>query len=270
MVKKILFGVIAIFLLIQVVSAYQTQIQIKTIPDREVQVIASKPSSSSFEAIGNPMKGISDQYGDVTIIFDSDAAVFNLIVNVKKNGEKVMPPRKFEDGFSAGDKIYLEVVPEGFEIIETPVNETIEENQTVVENVTGNLAIEETDSNNTSKGVTGSVIFTADGSLSPWLKYTLYILGILIILLTIAFVVLRILKNRREPKEIRVRKLSEINNERQERIDDNKAVIEDAERKIREAQEELRALKNQDRIKDVKRKIEEDERELLRLRRGEE
>lgn len=261
MKKSLWYVIVLACLFIPMISAIDTAITIKTIPYHEVQITAFNPSTSSFESWGS-LKNYSDQYGDASFTFSSDKYNFNLIVFIKKDNEKVMAPKKFLDNFEAGEPIYLEVAPSGFEFIETP--NQVEEEIELIENETiQNETIED------SEPVTSFAIFGEGGLFSI---NTFYVVTGIILILGIAgfFLFKKMKKGIKTPKEIKIKKLSELNQEKKEDIRDNRAIIEDAERKIREAQEEIRKIKNEDKIKEAKKKLIEDQKELMRLREGKE
>lgn len=256
--------IILVCFFVPMISAIDTNIKIKTMPYHEVQITAFNPSSSSFESWGS-LKNYSDQYGDATFTFSSDKYNFNLIVFIKKDNEKVMAPKKFLENFEAGEPIYLEVATSGFEFIETPteieINETeLDENETIQN---------ETIVGEGSEPVTGFAIF---GEGSIFSNKMFYIITGIILLIAIGgfFIFKNMKKTKKTPKEIKIKKLSELKEEKKESIKDNKSIIEDAERKIREAQEDIRKIKNEDKIKDAKKKLIEDQKELMRLREGKE
>lgn len=255
--KLVCFSVLFMFLFVMpMMSAIDTEIKIKTLPFHEVQVAVAKPNSVSFESWGN-FKNYSDQYGDVSFVFSSDKDSFDLIIYIKKDNEKIMP-RKFLEGFIAGDSIYLEIAPSRFTFIETPSDEIVEE-----VNVSENMTQEGEDSQ-----LTGSAIFGEDGLLSGGKIY--WIIGGLLLLVA-AFFIFKIIRKKikfpKVSKEIKIKKLSELEAEKKEKVSDDRSIIEDAEKKIKEAQEDIRKLRSDDKIKEAKKKIIEDEKELMRLRR---
>jgi len=259
-------GLLCIFVLFSIllmvsVSAIDTEIKIKTKPFHEVQVAVAKPVSASFESWAN-FRNYSDQYGDVNFTFSSDKEVFDLIVYIKKDNEKIMPRQTFYENFPAGDPIYLKIAPEGFEFIETPEEEIEELNETVELNET------ESQMNETESQITGAVIFGEGGIFSK--RVTYYIMGGVLLLGVAAFIFLKFKKRSKKPKDIKVTKLSELQAEKKEKIGNQQSVIEDAEKKIKEAQEDIRKIKNEDKIKEAKQKLMEDEKELMRLREGKE
>ncbi|MFA4953577.1 MAG: hypothetical protein WC584_05115 [Candidatus Pacearchaeota archaeon] len=236
-----------------------TKVTIKTLQYHQVEVIVADGTIADYSKIGN-FKGDADQYGDFTFNVDTSKSLINLYVHVKRYSEEIASETFM--GEKIGSPINLEVAPEGYELIETPkvtsnktlINETAENetetNQTLLEDELDNFKL------------TGYSIGDFFKS-----KTFYYSVGI-IVLLVIIFFVVRFLRRRssnREPKEIVVRKLSEI---QQGKTDDYKSVIDDAEKKIREAQSELGRLRNEEQIRAMKRKIAEDENALIRLRRG--
>ena len=61
-----------LMLLLPIVSAIDTEINVKTIPDHEVQITVSKSNSLSFYALeGGRFSDIADEYGDIQFIFSN-------------------------------------------------------------------------------------------------------------------------------------------------------------------------------------------------------
>ncbi len=261
MVKKLIFSLLVLVFLVQVISAIDTEITVKTLPDHEVQVAVSNPDSSAFELFERFI-GTSDEYGDVSFIFSSEEPNFNLILFIKKNNRTVIS-KKYSDNFIAGELIYIELAPSNFEFIKAPGNESSEN----LENQTTNETLEENETETRAK-ITGSAIFGEEGVFSN--KTTYYISGAIILFVVGAFVFFKSKKKLKIPNEIKVKKLSELQDEKKEKFQDKEQIIEDAERKIKEAQEDIRKIRNEDKIKEARNKLAEDERELTRLREGRE
>lgn len=284
MVKRLFFSLIVIVLLLQVISAIDTEIKIKTIQNHEVQVTILKSAEDSF--VLHSFKNNSDEYGDISFIYSSDVSKFGLIVFIKKDGNKVIS-RKFTENYNIGEPIYIKLAPDWFEFIETP-NKTIEVNET-------NETLEELEENETLEILNASA---TNGDLieekqdSKLFGYTIFeggkfslkkgvYYGFGIIILLIGFMALLIIRTKLKAsgKEIRIKKLSELNAERQEQIKNDEGRIQEAEQKIKEAQEEIKKIKesresakikNKEKIEQVKKKLIEDEKELIKLRHGEE
>jgi hypothetical protein len=243
-------------------AVMDTEIKIKTFPNHEVQVTPYK-GSNYFKV----MKDTSDEYGDISLIFNSTYYDFNLIVTIKKDGETIYKKNYWEEVFYAGNSISLKAPEKGFEFIETPseINETdinnTEQNLSLMENET-ELSEEETESKGPSF-ITGFAIGAKDLFLNKWLYISL---GAIALLIAGYFLLKNVKKKPSASKEIKIKKLSDLHKEKEEKIDDSKQIIEDAERKIKEAQDEIRKLKNQDKIKEVEKRMLEDQRELRKLR----
>ena len=278
MAKKLIFGLITFFLLVQIVSAVDTEIKVKTLPDHEVQctILYSSSSSSVLESFKNN----SDEYGDISFVYSSDKSKFGLILFVKKDGGKIIS-RKYLENFIVGTPVYRELAPPGFEFIATPdeINETLNATNQTIENITtdeneSEIFIEETEEE-TEVQLAGSAIVGDKGFLTK--KTIYYTIGIIVLL--IGFLVIKTVRKKLSvPKEIKTKKLSDVIKEKKEKLETNEEnkpatneeIIADAEEKIKQAQEDIRKIRNEDKIKQAKKKIEEDEEELIRLRRGEE
>ena len=278
MVKKIFFSLVVFFLLMQVVSATDTPIKIKTMPFHEVQLTIFDPEVTSSLSIFERFIGFSDMYGDAVFLFSSDESSFGAAVFIKKDNVKIIS-KEFSGPYTSGEPLYLELAPSNFELIETPTDKTVNqsENQTLVNetaintNNTNNsaeiVAIENTsiagESNNQT--MIGLAISGSEGIFSPPKVYFLMgIAGIIILYFLINFFKTRGLK---EHKEIKVTRLSELQERR--KYDSQKTDrerIEEAEKKIIEAQEEIKMIKHAERVNDVKKRLIHDEKELIRLR----
>ncbi len=287
MVKKIFFILVMSLLLVQVVNAIDTEIKIKTLPNHEVQATSFDPTSSSFNAFERLINN-SDEYGDISFVLSSDELNFNLIIFIKKDGVTIIS-KKYADNFVAGEHIYIELAPEWFEFLITPINETLLKNETIENTTIENTAIED---KNPSK-LTGFAAFGEEGSL---FKKIYYIAGIFLLLGALAFIGLKLMEKKiKASKEIKVKKLSELQAEKKgdaqekkediqekkehienqekkvkEKMQNKEEIIEDAEKKIREAQEDIRKIRNEDKIKEAKKKLVEDQKKLMRLREGKE
>lgn len=260
-------GVKIIFLLMLLVLSTSfvyagTKVTVKTLQYHQIEVIVADGTITDFSKVGN-FKGDADQYGDFTFNVDTSKPLINLYVHVKRYNEEIASETFI--GEKIGKPLYFEVAPEGYELIETPKVTSNSSNSTTL-NATllgENESVNETNLEEIiDSKVTGSTIGDFFKN-----KAFYYSIGIIILLMIIFFVV-RFLRKRnanKEPKEIKVRRLSEV---QQEKTDDYHSIIEDAERKIKEAQDELTRFKNEDKIKAMQRKIAEDEKELVRLKRS--
>ena len=179
-----------------------------------------------------------------------------------KSTEKIVYER-FDDN-TAGEPLYLTLFPQGSEIIrnfEVVANQTLEENSTINETINETLEGDEEETK-----ITGSAFFGEEGFFST--NTTYYVSGVIILFGVGAFVFFKLKKKSKTSKEIKLKKLNELQTEKKEELHDNKEIIEDAEKKIKEAQEDIRKIRNEDKIKEAKKKLIEDEKELMRLREG--
>ena len=280
MVKKLIFVLVTFLFLMQIVSAVDTEIKVKTLPNHEVQLTILESSASSLAL--ESFKNNSDEYGDVSFIYSSDKSKFGLILFIKKDGTKIIS-KKYLESFVVGTPVYLELAPAWFEFIETPTanvsefdNQTIE-NSTVEGNESEVLIESESQEVSEEAGsqITGAPIFGDNGFLTK--KTISYTVGIIALLIGF-FVIKTMRKKLKVPKEVKVKKLNKAIKQKKEkpktneekRFNTNEEIIIDAEEKIKEAQEDIRKIKNEDKIKEAKKKIIEDQERLIRLRQGKE
>jgi len=221
-----------ILLVIPLISSVETPINIKTYPHHEVQ-IAVVSSSSTQDSIVD-FKKISDEYGDVKVIFSTEIPKYDLYIYIKKDNEKLITNITY--GLIPGEPLDLKLAFEGFEFIKTPAKENNSSNNINITNETKEQSIE-------NKSSTGFTVFEGKGILSGKKIYyfggALLIIGAILIIIKVVFVFLRMKKKLKEPKEIKVKKLSEINQEK----DEDSQALEEAEKKIKEAQEEIKKIK---------------------------
>ena len=262
MVKKIIFSLLVLIFLVQVISAIDTEITIKTLPDHDVNINFLNPSPGEGNINFESFHENSGESGNISFVFSSNEVKFDITAFVMKSTEKIVYKR-FDDN-TAGESLYLTLFPEGSEIIrnfEAVTNQTLEENSTI------NETLEENETE-TEIEITGSAIFGEEGIFSK--KATYYVIGAIILLGIGAFVFFKLKEKQKTPKEVKIKKLSELQTEKKEKLGNKEEIIEDAEKKIKEAQEDIRKIKNEDKIKEAKKKLIEDEKQLMRLREGKE
>jgi hypothetical protein len=276
--KKIFFCLIFLILCFQLISATETNIKIKTVPFKNVNVNALSSSMEVYERFNKD----ADEYGDVSFLFSADVPMFDLTIFVKdiETGRKVAYV-KLEHQM-AGEDIYAEVVPEDFVIIKTPG----EENETPVENLTEeeNTGLDENNTNDSliasqeepdeKSKISGQVvsIFGGDIKLTNLL---LYALGGIVLLTAGFFTVKKVRKIKKRKgkvngkkgnKEIRVKKLSELREEQKDTPENYYGILSETQRKLEQTQKELNQFKNQERIKEIESKIQRDQQELKKLK----
>jgi hypothetical protein len=241
------------------VYAATTEIKIKTVPFANINLNVLDSGTSEYSVLQNFNKD-ANQYGDVTFVYASDESSFDMSIYVKKNNQRLVYEKY--SGFTAGETIELLVAPEGAEIFYDPA-----ENATA--NETANTTL--TDSENQAEaapGITGLAASDDTGEEFST-KYIPYFIAVFLILgLGVFFFMVK--KKRmsegigKSSKEVRVVKLSDIKSGKA--ADLYKRTIEDAEKKIVEAQKEINRLKNTEKIDEIKHRMIEDQKELMKLR----
>lgn len=229
-----------------------TDIVLKTPEFTEIHLTVLDPDAdySSFAIY----KKTSDAYGDATFTYTGEAMVFDLMVVLKKS-DKTIYSNKFRENYVAGEDVYLEVIPDGYELKETPTisgnavsNGGNNTTNSTEENITAPAEEPETASNITEEAPKNkSSIFSflkSEGDKQPKDSQsfkTLYIIGAVIVLLAIVFFIFKSYYNP-SPRKIKVTKLSDI----QPKAFDSKNINEligDASDRIKKAQKEIETLK---------------------------
>jgi len=255
MTKKFLIIFFLFLFAMQFVLAQDTEIKLKTPSFTEIHLTVLDPDADySAYAI---YKQTSDAYGDATFTYSGDALVFDLMVVLKKS-DKTISSEKYRENYVAGDPVYLEIIPNGYEIRETPkisgavagVDSDINATNSTEENITA-LA-EEPIINSTEEapknksGFLGSFLNfekkdKAEKTKSDFSFEWLYYIGALVLLFAIGFFIFKTY-NSPTPRKIKVTKLSET----QPKSFDSKNVNEligDAADRIKKAQKEIDVLK---------------------------
>ena len=273
MIKKILVILLVSVFFVHLVSAIDTEIRLKTPSFTEVDLTILDVDIAGFSALDGPHKLISDYYGDLSYVYSGSESNFDLMVYLKKGGKEIYS-KKYREYYPAGEPIYLEIIPDGYELIETPDSVPLISNVT---NSTNSTELNETtnstllNSSNSSAGVAGLSI-SKDSKIFS-LKTLLYILGIAV-LFFIGFFAFKFAQTQKTPK-IKITKLSDMNPSKKEGKKDSHGeesnvnkIIGEAEEKLKLAQAEISGLKKQQRIKELKEKMARDKKELRDLSRG--
>ena len=268
MVRKIfLWIVILTLLVIPLVVAefkYEVGVNVDTdTPDRQIVVRFRDVDTGKYFQTVN---GETDGSGRFNYILGTDREELKVVVYWIQNISEFVKPENIismeEAGpFITGETIFATVTEvEEPEVVETPISANITE-----QNLTGEVN-ESEELIETETSVTGFTLF-GDSNTSTII---LYILGGILLVVIIFFIVRIIIRRRGERvlPEIKVRKLSEWKASMS--AHDNKSrAIEEAERKLQEAQAEINRLKNQDKIRSAERKLKEDQEAIERMKRGE-
>ena len=254
MLKKFLVIFFLFLFAMQFVLAQDTEIKIKTPSFTEIHLTVLDPDAD-YNAYAI-YKQTSDAYGDATFTYSGDAFVFDLMVVLKKS-DQTISSEKYRENYVAGDPIYLEIIPNGYEIRETPkisgtvtgvdsdinVTNSTEENLTAPVEPEVNSTIQEEAPKNKS-GIL-SFFLNSEGEKQNKTDSSfkgLYYIGALVLLFIIGFF---IFKNYQvpTPRKIKVTKLSEIQSPKAFNSKNVNELIGDATERIKNAQKEIETLK---------------------------
>ncbi|HDZ61202.1 MAG TPA: hypothetical protein ENH46_05840 [Candidatus Pacearchaeota archaeon] len=273
--KKVFFSLAILVLFVNFVAAVDTELTVKTVPEMRVDISILRPGY--IYSLIESFHETSDASGEIKVTFSHNQDDFKVKVWLKEDNEVFMS-ESFEEEYPTGEALTLEMYPKWYSPPETEdlvLNETNSSGETQEQNTTEQeIIIGESDKVESSKQ-TGSVIFGEEGIVTK--KRIYYILGGILLLVGLFFGSRLLLKHKGEGREIKVRKMSEFQAETKEKAErkeesdregDNR--LANAEKKLKEAQEEINLLKNQDRIKELENKIEEDKDRLERLRKEKE
>jgi len=268
--RKLFLCLVFLIVFLQVVSAIDTNVQIKTVPYMNVNVLVVSSTFDEYERFNAD----ADKYGDMSFVFSSDKTRFGLIIFVKDESDTSDNGRiasKELRNQIAGMDIYIEVVPEGFKIIETPTGEANVSNVSIEnltessENVSSNdtdTLVTITEKSERKSFLSGLIIFGENNKLKEIIFYSA---GGVLLALIIFFITRKFRK--RGKRGIKIKKLSELREEQKEDTPGNYyGILEETQKKLEETQRELSRIKNKDKIKEVEEKLKKDEQELRRLR----
>jgi hypothetical protein len=296
---KIFLILCALVLIIAPISAIDTTVTINTIPNYDLQIAFLVPDTA-YGLLGDGLiHSSSDSNGVSTLVLKTSREDFEVKIWLKKDGENILIKR-YDDVYDSGTSLALDLYPEWYDApVKEPVveiNETVNEttNETVNETVdpiieeevvpeveavtteeTQDTPIEEVKAE--KERVTAFSIQDGKFSIAP--KGFLYILG-LVILAVLVFLgikhshhvekTVRSLKEGKKGKnkEIKIKKMSEMNKKKSSKLKDQEEKINKAKKMIEDAQDEINKMKNpnQSKIDEIKRRLVEDEKELMKLR----
>lgn len=259
--------------LFQLISA-STEITLKTISYHKVDIRTLNPADS---AVIETFYKTSDKDGNVVVTSTASTSfkVAVWIYEEKRSPETIVKYKLSDESFTPGTPINLEVYPDDYVV---PVPEP-------VANLTSN---DTTDANpeNQNTAITGAVPGFLSGNNLIYFGG-----GLLVVLIIVGIVVFFLMKKKKQKYHSYGFKKQEWNSHNKEKNNtfyktqsqkeefdedySSESELEAAERKIREAQDTLKRLKNQDRIKELKSKLHQDkdrliqdEHELIKLRGG--
>ncbi len=271
-------------ILVPVVTAMETSVTVHTVPGYKAMIRFLNPDYE-YSSVLESFHYTANTNGDIIFTYETSRDDFDMDIWLTLEGEK-MGNKRFDETFDTGFAIDVEFYPSWYTppVKETPeVNGTNETEEAVVETIATETeeAIEEVTQIEEVKAdkerVTAFSVQDGKVAISP--KGFLYIFG-LVILAILIFIGIKhthhIEKKIKEvkegrgskKKEIKIRKMSEMNKNKSGRLKDQEEKIEKAKEMIEEAQEEINKMKNpnQNKIDEIKKRLIEDEKELMRLR----
>ena len=291
---------ISFLLVISMVSAFDTQINVKAHSDDVIDIRVYNPNMEKLdEFLGQtPEDGMvqvehSSSYIQITIstfiresgegpkIFREILADRSILIDLTKPNPEVEylegdAPVYTED--NENDTTSNEITNETENIEENNIGITLEDiedkkaeenqNENLEDIEDKNLETKEQAQEQNTESITGfSIADTTKSIVSS--KITYYVLGGLIIL----FILIIILKKRSKKEKyvnFKINGKEEKKEELKNKIENENDRLEDAERKLKEAKEELDEIKNKKgKLEEAKRKLEEDKRRLQELEREE-
>jgi hypothetical protein len=286
MVSKLAI-IVLVLLLLPTVIAITTEINVKTLPRHKVFVSIMNTAQTEYLVV---LDALSDSKGLATVTLnDASINTFKIAIKVKSGENNVLPLKKFDEGHNAGGTIDLEYFPEGY--VDPFAEECDEENLDLCKDeercteatgfwyndlcnaepspepepvLDGELVGETAE----EAPITGRSI--GEDTKNLLLSNEMYwYVGIgLFALIIILFVVRTALKHKTPLPSGGLKIKPKSDDEKPKSV--SSQLIEDAERKIKEAQEEINKLKNKEKIDAAKRKLQKDQEELKKLEEGEE
>ncbi len=259
------------------VSAGAVQLEVITYANHDVTVNILDPVRE--DPLLMTLEDNTGQDAKVEFNFEATASKIDIWVGVKKSG-KLVTSKKFT-GYTPSGPISLRVLKDDPLAVNTTNQTANSTNQTT--NTTTNNVTNQTSPNTTSSATpatntssTEPTNETSEDSMPkyfsdfPVMKVIIYIVAILAVVLIIVGVILfLVFRNKsKAPKDIKVKKYSELKEEIKERnktADEKK--IDELENRIKGLQDEVDDIKNKkSRIKEVEERIKKDMVELERLK----
>lgn len=268
MVKtKLRVAILLILLVVPMILATTTQINVKTLPNHDIEVKTLDPYSDEDNLL-EYFENITDVNGEASFISDVGKNKISIVVIVRKDGKKVEingeTIHKFENR-ATGGIINLEVKekppePEINETNETGANE-INVTVNVTENETEEGVEKEIEIEEEKRGITGAIVGTGKAIVTSKITYFV-IIGIFVVFVMF-FIVKKKLKSKGHYVDF---KIKDDKGDKPGYESGGDKRLEDAEKKIKEAQVELDEIKNRkSKLQEARERFEKDKEELKRL-----
>ena len=265
MVNKILLLSVLALVLIVPFALATTEINVKTLPEHKVSIFVLEPAE--VYTLLESYHVVSDSSGIVTVSYSENINKVNIKVKVTKDGQEVLL-HDFED-MDTGGSLYLQVIPgsvlENYREVE---EKEAQDAAAQAEAAAAEAAILENQAEQTDEapaggdaGVTG---FAVSDVVPKFSNMTYFIVGGIILALVVVVFVLKSGALSSIVKKDPAFDYKKVNPERGEMDKE----LENAERRIREAETEIAKLRNKDKIALAEKKLEADRADLDKLRSG--
>jgi hypothetical protein len=268
-----IFLFLAVILLFPFVSAVDTPITVKTVANHVFSITLNVLDSDSLDALQTYIND-TDSNGQMEVVFSSTVSKVTFSAIIRDRGSIVLTKRF--GNYTLGSPIILDTMAVESTtplVASSEVLSTV--NQTIIANSSQNLT--NTTINSSNSLISGKPILnTSNSSISLFFTKTgnfikdqiIYILGTIILVILIFFIVRFFILKKDSFMRIPKSDLRPIKGfKATPQIKDRD--LANAERKIREAQEEIDRIRNKkQRMADAEKRYEESKRELDRLRRG--
>ncbi len=277
--KKKIYGILFLLAIFSIsfVSAIDTQINVRTWPNHKASILVFK-AEGDYTML-NSYHLNSGSTGEVSAVYSGDDSMIKITVKITKEGQTVLL-QKFENEFATGSPIYLQVIPgrilENYKQADeqrkqnitnqTATNQTVQnttqEAQTAPETMNSTI----TNTTEINFSITGAVISEKSDIKIP--SFVWYILLGLVIAGAIVFGFIKLkpkmtISKTQHHGRIALKPISH------KELKNTTNQLAEAERKIREAQEEINKIKNKSKIDEVRLRIQKEQDELSRLEKGE-
>lgn len=257
--ERKLFFILMLLVIIPSVVA-ETSLTIKTCSGCDITVYVVDPSLLNTI---RTLNGTADSSGIFSASFSTGLLRVDLSVISRYHGTIVNKDNmKFED-YLTSESISIDLTSQEASLntsdseTEAVNNTPVQQEETIIENTSAS-----------EEGVTGAAVSENEGNslLSRIPKFVYYIVGGILIALVVVIILMKVpfssFSLPRAPASYKVRKYPEITS-----IDEKK--LSDAEKKIKEAQEEINRIKNKKHeIDDAEKRFEEAKKNLERLKGG--
>ncbi len=255
-----------------IVSAVTTPIEFRGYPNHNLSAyVINSNDGSEITSLNQDI----DSSGITTINLDSGTVKFYVVATIKKEG-KIIKKAATYGNYTAGNSVYInlneEIPATPVVAVAEPAENTTEENEIETNTTEGIVEETATIEPNSEAKITGKSIFSGENILAK--KWYIIIVASVLFASVIVFFVIKKVKSPAAPENIKIRKYSEMKEELEARKEDESSVsyhesseLLEAEKKIKEAQEDIERIKNKgSRLREAERKFEEAKNELEKLK----